>query len=250
MGKFLSEKTAVITGGSSGIGRAIALRFAENGARVAIFDRNVEAGNLVVEELNAISQSRKAAFYQVDVSDFSSMQAAVKSLLIDFERVDVLVNNAGITRDNLLIRMKESDWDSVLNVNLKSVYNTCHALTRSMMKVKKGKIINIASVVGLTGNPGQVNYAASKAGMIGLSKSLAKELASRHICVNCIAPGYIQTKMTEALTESQKESVLLQIPMGRMGTPKDIANTALFLASELSDYITGKVITVDGGMFM
>ena len=165
-------------------------------------------------------------------------------------RIDILVNNAGITRDNLLMKMTEEDWDRVIAVNLKSVYNTCQALVRSMLKARNGKIINITSVVGLNGNAGQANYAASKAGMIGFTQSLAKEVASRGICVNCIAPGFIKTPMTGVLTETQKEAIIKQVPMGRLGNPEEIAHAAVFLASSLSDYVTGQVLTVDGGMVM
>jgi 3-oxoacyl-[acyl-carrier protein] reductase len=206
----------------------------------------------VIEELKAV-QSRPDQCFEaliVNVSDKKFVEDAVQSLLARWGQIDVLVNNAGITRDGLLMKMSEEDWDTVIDVNLKSVYNTCQTLVRPMLKAKKGKIINISSVVGLTGNAGQANYAASKSGMIGFTKALAQELASRNICVNCIAPGFITTRMTDALTEPQKKGILDKIPMGRLGTPNDIAQTAVFLASSLSDYITGQVITVDGGMVM
>lgn len=250
MSKLLQDKTAIVTGGSAGIGKAIALKFAQNGAKVAIFGTNEERGNKAVEELKAQVGDSEIYFHQVDVSDASAVKTTIDAVLKDFGQVDILVNNAGITKDNLFIKMKEEEWDTVLNVNLKSLYNTCHALTRPMMKARGGKIINITSVVGLTGNTGQVNYAASKSGMLGFSKSLAKELARRNICVNCIAPGYIETQMTEVLPEQQKDDLKANIPMQRLGKPEDIANSALFLASEMSDFITGQVITVDGGMVM
>jgi 3-oxoacyl-[acyl-carrier protein] reductase len=248
--EMLNGKTALITGGSSGIGNKIAHTFAEQGAAIILFDINKENGTRAVEELKAVTKKDNVAFFAVDVSDTASVKDAVEKALERFGTIDVLVNNAGITRDNLLMKMQESDWDSVINVNLKSVYNMCHALVRSMTKARKGKIINIASVVGLMGNPGQTNYAASKAGMIGFAKSLAKEVASRNICVNSIAPGYIKTRMTDALSDNQKNAIITQIPMKRMGDTDDIAHTALFLASDMSNFITGQVITVDGGMVM
>jgi 3-oxoacyl-[acyl-carrier protein] reductase len=186
----------------------------------------------------------------VDVADKAAVENAIQTILTTLGGVDILVNNAGITRDGLLMKMSEEDWDQVLATNLKSVYNTCQSLVRPMLKARSGKIINISSVVGITGNAGQTNYAASKAGMIGFTKSLAQELASRGICVNCIAPGFIQTKMTDGLTEGQKEGILKQIPMGKMGTVENIADAALFLASPFADYITGQVLAVDGGMVM
>jgi 3-oxoacyl-[acyl-carrier protein] reductase len=250
--QLLNAKKALITGGTSGIGKEIALAFAKQGADVAIFGTHAERAAQVLEELKA-SQVRSDQSFEsliVNVSEKKSVEEAIQSLLAKWGQVDILVNNAGITRDGLLMKMSEEDWDAVLDVNLKSVYNTCQTLVRPMLKVKAGKIINISSVVGLTGNPGQANYAASKSGMIGFTKALAQELASRNICVNCIAPGFIATRMTDALNEAQREGLLKKIPMGRMGTPNDIAQTAIFLASSLSDYITGQVITVDGGMVM
>lgn len=245
----LKEKTAIVTGGSSGIGLAIVREFLSHGANIIIFDRNLEAAREVSEQLRE-KFTQKIAFYQVDVSDYEAVAKTCKQVLEEFSSVEILVNNAGITRDNLLLRMKEEDWDAVLNVNLKSVYNTCQVLSRPMMRIQGAKIINIASVVGLMGNPGQANYAASKAGLIGFSKSFAKELASRGVCVNCIAPGYIETKMTSSLSEQQKEQILTQIPMKRMGQAKEVAKAALFLASPSSDFITGQVLSVDGGMVM
>jgi 3-oxoacyl-[acyl-carrier protein] reductase len=250
--QLLNAKKAIITGGTAGIGKEIALVFAKHGADVAIFGTNAERAAQVIDELKAVQCRPEQTFEAliVNVSDKKSVVDAVQSLLTRWGQVDVLVNNAGITRDGLLMKMSEEDWDAVLDVNLKSVYNMCQTLVRSMLKAKSGKIINISSVVGLTGNAGQVNYAAAKSGMIGFTKALAQELASRNICVNCIAPGFIATRMTDALTEPQREGLLKKIPMGRMGSPNDIAQAAVFLASPLSDYITGQVITVDGGMVM
>ena len=186
----------------------------------------------------------------LNIADTKSVEIFIQKLLESWGKLDILINNAGITRDGLLMKMKEEDWNTVIDVNLKSVYNTCQALIRPMIKAKSGKIINISSVVGLTGNAGQVNYAASKSGMIGFTKALAQEVATRGICVNCIAPGFIETRMTGVLTEAQKEGILKKIPMGKLGIPQDVAKAALFLASDLSDYITGQVLTVDGGMVM
>lgn len=245
MQKLLKDKTAIVTGATAGIGRAIAHKFAEHGARVAVLGTNLERGAQVVAEIDALYGPSRAVFYQTNVAVHDEVAETVGKILGDWTEVDILVNNAGITRDQLLIRMTEKEWDEVMTTNVKSCYNTAHALVRSMMKARKGKIINMSSVVGLVGNAGQVNYAASKAAMIGFTKALAKELAKRNICVNCIAPGFIRTKMTETL---ETEETLAQIPFGRMGTDEDIANAALFLGSHLSDYITGQVLTVDGGM--
>jgi 3-oxoacyl-[acyl-carrier protein] reductase len=249
---LLKGKKAVITGGTSGIGKAIALLFAENGADVAIFGIDEQRSAEAVSDIKAAQSlaEQKALFQLVDVSSFSAVEKAMDELLTKWGNIDIFVNNAGITKDNLLMKMKEEDWDAVLSVNLKSVYNTCHALIRHMLKAKSGKIINIASVIGLMGNAAQANYAASKAGVIAFSKSLAKEVASRNITVNCIAPGFIKTQMTDVLPEKVKEEYEKLIPMQKMGLPLDIAKAALFLASHLSDYITGQVITVDGGMVM
>ncbi|MGC1879408.1 MAG: 3-oxoacyl-[acyl-carrier-protein] reductase [Rhabdochlamydiaceae bacterium] len=250
--QLLVTKKALITGGTAGIGKEIAIAFAKQGADVAIFGTHPERASQVVQELEQVRSSPTQQFesFIVNVSEKLTVETAIQQLLTKWGQIDILVNNAGITRDGLLMRMTEEDWDQVIDVNLKSVYNTCQALVRSMIKAKSGKIINISSVVGLTGNAGQANYAASKSGMIGFTKALALELATRNICVNCIAPGFIQTRMTEALTDGQKEGILKKIPMGRMGDPQDIANAAVYLASNLSDYITGQVLTVDGGMVM
>ena len=250
---LLKGKTALVTGGTAGIGKAIALLFAEQGADVAIFGTNGERAAAAVLEIEAARAhpEQKVLSFLVDVSKTKEVEEKIQSVLSSFGgKVDVLVNNAGITRDNLLMRMSEEDWDQVLEVNLKSVYNTCKSLARVMMKAKSGSIINITSVIGLTGNGGQTNYAASKAGMIGFTKSLAKELSSRGVRANCVAPGYIETQMTEVLPPQVKEGILTKIPLGRIGKPRDIAQAVLFLASDSSCYITGQVLAVDGGMVM
>lgn len=251
MNKLLSGQNVIITGGTRGIGLAIAKRFAEQGASLAIFGRNPERGAAAVKEIEALTEGdQKVKFYSLDIAEGSQVEETIKKVYIDFETIDVLINNAGITRDALLMRLKPEDWDHVINTNLTSIYSTCRAVVRPMMKARQGKIINVTSVVGLMGNAGQTNYAASKSGMIGFTKSLAKEIGGRGISVNCIAPGFIKTDMTDVLSDTQKEALLEQIPMGRLGDPQDIANAALFLASPLSNYITGQVVTVDGGMVM
>ncbi|MBT3393863.1 MAG: 3-oxoacyl-[acyl-carrier-protein] reductase [Waddliaceae bacterium] len=241
--KVLENKTALITGGSSGIGKAIAKTFVDNGAKVIILDVNTEAGENTAKELGA-------AFYKVDVAKTKDVADTIANIIETHGTVDILVNNAGITRDSLIMRMDEDQWDSVIAVNLKAVYNTCKALARHMMKAKNGAIINIASVIGLTGNAGQANYAASKAGAIGVTKSLAKEFAAKNVRVNAIAPGFIRTAMTEKLTEQQKQAIQQKIPLGTFGEAEDVAKAALFLASEDSRYVTGQVLVVDGGMVM
>lgn len=248
----LTDKKVLITGGTAGIGKEIALSFAKQGAHVAIFGTNEERAKQVVSEMQQarVSDQQQFNYFIVDIASKAAVDAVIATVLAQFGKVDVLVNNAGITRDTLLMKMSEEDWDQVLSVNLKSVYNTCQALARTMIKARGGKIINISSVVGLTGNAGQVNYAASKSGMIGFTKAFAQEVASRNICVNCVAPGYIETKMTEVLSEEQKKAIAQKIPMNRLGHTQDIAHAVLFLASHLSDYITGQVLTVDGGMVM
>lgn len=249
---LLKGKTALITGGTAGIGKAIASLYAAQGADIAIFGTNQERAEQALAEIkqSQLDASQRAVYFLVDVANFKEVEATITSLLAQWNKIDILINNAGITRDNLLMRMSEEDWDRVLEVNLKSVYNTCHALARSMMKARSGVIINISSVIGLMGNAGQINYAASKSGMIGFTKSLAKELASRSIRANCIAPGYIETQMTEGLSDQIKEGILSKIPLNRIGQPLDIANAALYLASDLASYVTGQVIAVDGGMVM
>ncbi len=246
----LKDKAAVVTGGTAGIGKEIALAFAKQGAHVAIFGTNAERATEVLEHLQKTYPNQKFLVKLADVSDKKAVDQALAEITAEFGKIDILVNNAGITRDGLLMKMTEEDWDRVIAVNLKSVYNTCQALVRPMLKARSGKIINITSVIGLIGNAGQANYAASKAGMIGFTQSLAKEVASRGICVNCIAPGFIKTSMTDVLTDAQKEGILKQVPMGRLGSPEEIANTAVFLASDWSNYMTGQVLTVDGGMVM
>jgi 3-oxoacyl-[acyl-carrier protein] reductase len=249
--QLLENKVALVTGGTAGIGKAIGMAFAKQGASVVIFGTNAERAAQVVQEMEAIAgPNQKFLFKLLDISDKKAVDEAIVGVLATFGTIDILVNNAGITIDGLLMKMSEEDWDRVIDVNLKSVYNTCQALVRPMLKARRGKIINISSVVGLMGNAGQTNYAASKAGMIGMTKALAKEVASRGICVNCIAPGFIQTPMTDDLTDAQKEVIFKQIPMGRLGTPEEIANAAVFLASPMSDYLTGQTLTVDGGMVM
>lgn len=250
MKDLLANQVAIVTGGTAGIGKAIALKFAEQGAKVAILGTNPERGAQVVAEIQTLTKGENALFIPLNVAKTAEVDQAIKTILDTFSHVDILVNNAGITSDKLLMKMEEEDWDKIMAVNVKSCYNTCHALVRSMMKARKGKIINMSSVIGLTGNAGQANYAASKAAIIGFTKALAKELAPRNICVNCIAPGFIETPMTEVMNDAQKEAALSKIPLGRMGLPLEVANTALFLASALSDYITGQVFAVDGGMVM
>jgi 3-oxoacyl-[acyl-carrier protein] reductase len=250
MESLLSNQVALITGSTAGIGKAIAKKLAEEGAQVILLGTNVDRGKEAVEEIQNSTGRHCASFYPVDVSNTTAVDDVLKEILSKSPKIDILINNAGITRDQLLMKMTEEDWDRVLDVNVKSCYNTCRALVRTMLKAKRGKIINVSSVVGLTGNTGQVNYAASKAAMIGFTKALAKELASRNICVNCIAPGFIETKMTEAFSPDLKEKWCQTIPLGRFGSAVDVANAALFLASHLADYITGQVITVDGGLVM
>ena len=250
--QLLKGKVALITGGTAGIGKAIACLYAQHGANVVILGTNQERADQALKEIEACKADpqQKVASYLINVSKSKEVEEFLDKLIKEWGKVDILVNNAGITRDNLLMKMNEADWDLVMDVNLKSVYNTCKALSRPMMKARCGAIINITSVIGLTGNAGQVNYAASKSGMIGFTKSLAKELASRGIRANCIAPGYIDTQMTEGLAAPIKEAIISKIPMSRIGHPKDIAHAALFLASDLAGYITGQVLTVDGGMVM
>ncbi len=250
MKNLLANQAAIVTGGNAGIGKAVALKLAEEGARIAILGTNPETGLAAVEEIKQLTPASQVQFYTVDVSKTAAVDEGIKKILEDFGQVDILVNNAGITADQLLMKMSEEDWDRVLAVNLKSCFNTCRAIVRSMLKAKKGKIINVSSVVGLSGNAGQANYAASKAGMIGFTKSLAKELAARNILVNCVAPGFVKTKMTEALSDMQREAILKEIPLCRMGEAVEIANAVWFLASPLSNYMTGQVMTVDGGMVM
>ena len=248
--KRLANKSAIITGGTRGIGKGIATLFVKEGANVAILGTNIEKGNAVkIELMNLrVDPSQKIEFYQVDVSKKEEVDSFVEDVLKNFGKIDILINNAGVTRDGLLMKMKEEDWDTVLDTNLKSVYLLSQACVRTMIKQRFGRMINISSVVGIRGNPGQSNYAASKAGMIGFTKSLAKEIASRNITVNCIAPGGIATDMLGELSDAQKELLLRDVPMGKFGLTEDIANAALFLAGDESGYITGQVLAVDGGM--
>lgn len=245
----LKGKLALVTGASRGIGKAIALKLAEEGADITFFySSNEEKAAETVKELEA--KGVRVMGLKVNVSKGDEVNEAVKTIEKEFKAVDILVNNAGITRDNLLIRMSEEDWEDVLDINLKGAFLTTKAVARKMMKTRYGKIINISSIVGVKGNIGQGNYSASKAGVIGFTKSMAQELASRGIRVNAIAPGFIETDMTDVLKEEVKSEMLKNIPLGNLGKPEDIANLVVFLASSKADYITGQVINIDGGMVM
>ena len=247
--KLLEGKVAIITGAARGIGKAVALKFASEGANIAFTDLVIDENGLATQaELEALGV--KAKGYASNADNFEETHNVVAEIVKDFGRVDILVNNAGITKDGLMMRMSESQWDAVLNVNLKSAFNFIHACTPIMMKQRSGSIINMASVVGVHGNAGQCNYSASKAGMIGLAKSIAQELGSRGIRANAIAPGFIITDMTAALPENIREEWCKKIPLRRGGTPEDVANIATFLASDMSSYVSGQVIQVDGGMNM
>jgi 3-oxoacyl-[acyl-carrier protein] reductase len=244
---MLTGKIALVTGGARGIGRAIAVKLAGEGATVIVnYAGSVQKAQEVVEEIQ--KSGGQAQALQCDVSDFEACDALAKRVLDEYGRLDILVNNAGITRDGLIMRMSEADYDSVLDTNLKGAFNMIHHFSRSFLKQRSGRIINISSVSGVMGNAGQANYSASKAGLIGLTKSVARELASRGVCVNAIAPGFISTDMTGQMGESMKAQVQQMIPMGHMGSPEDVAAVAAFLADEASAYITGQVICVDGGM--
>ena len=245
--KLLENKTLLITGASRGIGRGIATVFAEHGANVVFtFSSSLDAANSLEKELQSLGVEAKG--YQSNAADFDQTQELVKKVLTDFSTIDVLINNAGITKDNLLMRISEQDFDKVIEVNLKSVFNLTKAVQRTMLKQRYGSIINMSSVVGVKGNAGQSNYAASKSGIIGFSKSIALELGSRNIRCNVIAPGFIETEMTSKLSEEVVAGWRAGIPLKRGGTPNDVANACVFLASDLSSYITGQVINVDGGM--
>lgn len=245
--KLLENKTVLITGASRGIGKGIATVFAEHGANVVFsYSSSVDAANALETELQALGVQAKG--YQSNAADFEQSQELVENILADFSSIDVLINNAGITKDNLLMRISEEDFDKVIEVNLKSVFNLTKAVQRTMLKQRHGSIINMSSVVGLKGNAGQSNYAASKAGIIGFSKSVALELGSRNIRCNVIAPGFIETEMTAQLSEDVVAGWRAGIPLKRGGTPNDVANACVFLASDLSSYITGQVLSVDGGM--
>ena len=247
--KLLEGKVAVVTGAARGIGKAIAIQFAKEGANVAFTDLAIdENGKKTEEELNALGV--KAKGYASNAANFEDTHKVIDQIMQDFGRIDILVNNAGITKDGLMMRMSEAQWDAVLNVNLKSAFNFIHAVTPIMARQRSGSIINMSSVVGVSGNAGQCNYSASKAGMIGLAKSIAKEMGPRGIRANAIAPGFIETAMTAALPEEIRKEWELKIPLRRAGQTEDIANVATFLASDMSSYVTGQVIQVDGGMNM
>ena len=246
--KRLEGKVALVTGGARGIGKAISARLAAEGAKLAIVDIMLDVAQATADEFTA--QGVEAKAYAANVASFADAEATIAQVVADFGSLDILVNNAGITRDTLMLRMTEEDFDKVIAVNLKGTFNFTKASIRPMMKARAGKIINIASVVGRMGNVGQANYAASKAGVIGLTKTVAKEFASRNIQANAVAPGYIVTDMTGKLSEEAREAFMLVIPMKRGGTPEDVANLVYFLASPDSDYVTGQVINIDGGMLM
>ena len=243
------SQTAIVTGAGRGIGHAIAARLASGGARVACVSRSEENAKRTADELNK-ARADSARHYAVDVADHAAVQKVGAKILEDFGKIDILVNNAGVTRDGLSMRMSIEDWDTVINTNLRGAFNFTQSILRSMIKQRSGRIINITSVIGLIGNTGQTNYAASKAGLIGFTKSLARELASRNITVNAVAPGFITTDMTASLSDEIKTTIQAQIPLGKTGTPENIADAVVFLASAKASYITGQVVCVDGGMVM
>lgn len=246
---MLQDKVAVVTGASRGIGRAIALELAGKGADVVVnYANNTEKAEEVVREIEGMG--RKSVSIRADIRNGKQMKDMVKEVVQSFGKVDILVNNAGVTKDNLIMRMKEEDFDDVIDTNLKGVFNCTKAVSRQMMKQKQGKIINVASIVGVAGNPGQANYVAAKAGVIGLTKTTALEFASRNILVNAVAPGFITTEMTDVLSDEQKEGMLDMIPLNKLGEAEDVAKVVRFLASDDADYITGQTIHIDGGMVM
>jgi len=245
---ILKDKVAMVTGGARGIGREIARTMAGEGCNIALCDVNPDALSVTQKEIEALG--RRCITGVVDVTKADQVESFVQKTLDNFQKIDILVNNAGITKDTLLVRMSEADWDAVLGVNLKGAFNCTKAVAKVMMKQRDGRIVNMASIIGIIGNAGQANYAASKGGLIALTKTVAKELASRNVRVNAIAPGFIQTDMTAKLPDNVKSEMLKHVPMGKMGTVKDVADLALFLVSDDSSYITGQVITVDGGMVM
>jgi 3-oxoacyl-[acyl-carrier protein] reductase len=244
-----ANQVAIVTGAGRGIGHAIAVRLASEGARMACVSRSEENAKRTAEELN-VARADSAKAYAVDVADHAAVQKAGAQILEEFGKIDILVNNAGVTRDGLSMRMSIEDWDTVINTNLRGAFNFVQAVQRAMIKQRSGRIINISSVIGLIGNAGQTNYAASKAGLIGFTKSLARELASRNITVNAVAPGFIATDMTAGLSDEIKKTIQAQIPLGKTGVPEDIAGAVAFLASAEASYITGQVLCVDGGMVM
>lgn len=243
----LENRVALVTGAGRGIGKAVAIHLAKAGADIVFTNRNKTFSEQTQSEIEALG--RRCLAFQVDVADTEAVEAMVQKTLESFSKVDILVNNAGITQDNLFLRMKREEWDSVLDVNLNGLFNVTKALIRSMTRQRYGRIVNITSVIGFTGNPGQVNYSTSKSGMLGFTKSLARELGNRNITCNAVAPGFIQTDMTGELNEKQSEGILQQIPLGRMGTVEDIAQAVGFLVSEQADYITGTTLHVNGGMY-
>jgi 3-oxoacyl-[acyl-carrier protein] reductase len=245
----LTEKIAVVTGGAQGIGRAVAETLARRGAHVVVADLQMEKAETVAQEISA-STGNRAIAVQVDVSDGASAQTMIDAAIAEFDRVDILVNNAGITRDNLIMRMSEDEFDLVININLKGAFNCTKAVIRKMMKQRSGRVINMASVSGVTGQAGQTNYSSSKAGLIGFTKALAKEVGSRGITVNAVAPGFIETALTVDLPEDIKKMGIKMTPLGRFGQPQDVANAVAFLASDEAAFITGEVLTVDGGLVM
>lgn len=244
----LKGKVAFVTGGAAGIGKEIAITLAKEGADCVICDVNEELLNKTASEIEALGV--RTLPIVLNVCNLSDCEEAMNKIIDKFEKIDILINNAGITRDGLLIRMKEADWDAVISVNLKGAFNCTKVAVKRMMKQRSGAIVNMASIIGLMGNAGQVNYAASKAGLIGLTKSVAKEVATRNIRVNAIAPGFIETKMTQVLSDDVKQQMLNQIPLGKFGSPQDVANLVVFLVTDDSNYITGQVISINGGMLM